>query len=57
VIVTVETVYVLVDARTLTKLPLPDALRAALQEGAAGRTTDHAGYQPRMSPQSNALRA
>src|SRR5690349_23738508 len=44
VIVSVETVYVLVDARTLTKLPLPDALRCALQEGAAGKTTDHAGY-------------
>jgi acyl-CoA thioester hydrolase len=44
-IVTVETVYVLVDAKTLTKLPLPDAIRAALQEGAAGRATDHAGYQ------------
>jgi acyl-CoA thioester hydrolase len=44
VIVTVETVYVLVDGRTLTKLPLPDALRAALQQGAAGRTTDHAAY-------------
>jgi len=44
VIVTVETVYVLVDARTLTKMPIPDALRAALRSGAAGRTTDHAGY-------------
>jgi acyl-CoA thioester hydrolase len=44
VIVTVETVYVLVDGRTLTKVPLPDALRAALQEGAAGRITDHAAY-------------
>ena len=44
VIVAVETVYVLVDGRTLTKLPLPDALRAALQQGAAGRTTDHAAY-------------
>jgi len=44
VIVTVETVYVLVDGKTLTKLPLPHALRAALQEGAAGRATDHAGY-------------
>jgi len=44
VIVTIETVYVLVDARTLTKLPLPDAVRAALQQGAAGRVTDHAGY-------------
>ena len=57
VIATVETVYVLVDARTLTKLPLPDTLRAALQEGAAGRTTDHAGYQARVSPHSDALRA
>ena len=45
VIVTVETVYGLVDAKTLAKLPLPDAIRAALQEGAAGRATDHAAYQ------------
>ena len=44
VIVSVETVYVLVDGRTLTKLALPDSLRAALQDGAAGRTTDHASY-------------
>jgi acyl-CoA thioester hydrolase len=44
VIVTIETIYVLVDARTLTKLALPDALRAALEQGAAGRVTDHAGY-------------
>jgi acyl-CoA thioester hydrolase len=46
VIVTVETVYVLVDAATLTKLPLPDGLRAALTAGAAGVVTDHAGYLP-----------
>jgi acyl-CoA thioester hydrolase len=44
-IVTVETVYVLVDAKSLTKLPLPDAIRVALQEGAAGRSIDHAAYQ------------
>ena len=44
VIVTVETVYVLVDGRTMTTLPLPDTLRAALQDGAAGRMTDHAAY-------------
>ena len=44
VIVTVETVYVLVDGRTLTKLPLPDGLRAALDEGAAGQLTDHAAF-------------
>ena len=45
VIVTVETVYVLVDARTLTKLPIPPALRVALESGAAGRVTDHAAYK------------
>jgi acyl-CoA thioester hydrolase len=45
VIVMVETIYVLVDGKTLTKLPLPDEIRVALQEGAAGRVTDHAGYQ------------
>jgi acyl-CoA thioester hydrolase len=45
VIVTVETIYVLVDGKTLTKLPLPEEIRVALQEGAAGRVTDHAAYQ------------
>jgi acyl-CoA thioester hydrolase len=44
VIATAETVYVLVDARTLTKLALPDSLRAALEGGAPGRATDHAGF-------------
>ena len=44
VIVTVETVYVLVDARTLTKLPLSAELKAALQQGAAGCVTDHAAF-------------
>ena len=44
VIVAVETVYVLVDGRTLTKLPLPDELRTALEAGAAGRVTDHAAF-------------
>ena len=44
VIATAETVYVLVDARTLSKLALPDALRAALQAGAAGKVTDHAAF-------------
>ena len=45
VIVSIETVYVLVDGRTLTKLPLPDPLRDALQHGAAGRVTDHAAHR------------
>jgi acyl-CoA thioester hydrolase len=54
VIVTAETVYVLVDGRTLTKLPLPDGLRAALQEGAAGRVTDHAAFAEKRSfPEGN----
>jgi acyl-CoA thioester hydrolase len=44
VIATVETIYVLVDATTLTKQPLPDSLRTALAEGAQGKTTDHAAY-------------
>lgn len=44
ILATAETIYVLVDARTLTKLTIPDALRVALQSGAAGRVTDHAGY-------------
>jgi acyl-CoA thioester hydrolase len=44
VIVSVETVYVLVDARTLTKMALPDSLRQAFLEGASGRVTDHAGH-------------
>jgi acyl-CoA thioester hydrolase len=44
ILATVETIYVLVYAQTLTKLTIPDPLRAALQEGAAGRTTDHAGF-------------
>lgn len=49
-IVTVETVYVLVDAKTLTKMPLPDHVRAALQDGARGRETDHAGYRSSTIP-------
>jgi acyl-CoA thioester hydrolase len=53
VIVTVETVYVLVDAGTLTKLPLPDSVRAALQEGAAGRVVDHAAYFAAATPTAN----
>ena len=43
VIATAETVYVLIDHRTLAKRPLPDELRASLQRGSAART-DHAQY-------------
>jgi len=44
IIATAETVYVLVEAKTLTKLPLPDRIRTALQDGARGRETDHAAH-------------
>ena len=43
VVATIETVYVLVDAASLSKRPLPDDIRAALETGARGKTTDHAG--------------
>ena len=43
-IVTAETVYVLVNGETLTKLALPDSLREALSRGAAGQVTDHAAF-------------
>lgn len=42
-IVTVETVYVLVDHGTLAKRPLPDELRAALKRGTEA-ATDHAAH-------------
>lgn len=41
---TAETVYVLVDTHTLSKMPLPQDFRAALERGAAGKTTDHADH-------------
>ncbi len=44
----VETVYVLVNARTLEKRTLPAELRRALQAGAPGVAIDHAGYLPRQ---------
>jgi acyl-CoA thioester hydrolase len=44
VLATAETVYVLVKQHTLTKTPLSADLCAAMQKGAAGVTTNHAGY-------------
>ena len=44
VIVTAETVYVLVVQHTLNKTPVPALLRAAMEKGAPGMVTDHAGY-------------
>lgn len=46
VLLTAESVNVLVDSKTLRKRPLPDDLRAALEKGAPGIATDHAAYQP-----------
>jgi acyl-CoA thioester hydrolase len=48
VIVTVETVYVLVESHTLAKMAIPAALRAAMEKGAQGIVTDHAGYLKSM---------
>jgi acyl-CoA thioester hydrolase len=47
VIVTAETVYVLVAPHTLTKMTIPAPLRAAIEKGAPGVVTDHAGYLSR----------
>ncbi|MGE0848243.1 MAG: acyl-CoA thioesterase [Hyphomicrobiaceae bacterium] len=43
-LVTSETVYVHVDPKTWTKREIAPAMRAALEAGAAGKSTDHAGY-------------
>jgi acyl-CoA thioester hydrolase len=43
ILATAETVYVLVDGQAFRKVPMPDAFRAALQEGGRGRSMDHAG--------------
>jgi len=40
----VETVYVLVDDKTLEKRPLPADFRTKLHAGAPGAETDHAAY-------------
>ena len=45
VICIVETVYVMVDAHTLAKKPIPDDIRAAFERGAPGVEMDHAGYR------------
>ena len=44
VIATAETVYVLVDTHTLGKVPMPPDFRTALEKGAPGVITDHAGH-------------
>lgn len=44
VIVSAETVYVLMDAHSMKKVPLPADMRVAMETGAPGAITDHAGY-------------
>lgn len=44
VIARAETVNVLIDAETMQKTAIPPDLRAALERGAPGMVTDHAGY-------------
>lgn len=43
VLAVAEIVYVLVDAKTLSKTPLPDDFRQALERGAPGVVVDHSG--------------
>jgi len=52
VIATAETVYVLVEAATLGKTPLPADLRAALQRGAAELVVDHADSNAKKVPRN-----
>jgi acyl-CoA thioester hydrolase len=49
VIATAETIYVLVDAVSLTKTPLPADFRAALEGGAEKLCIDHSDSTPRSS--------
>ena len=44
IVAAIETVYVLVDAETMTKTPLPTSFREAVESGARGRIVDHAGH-------------
>jgi acyl-CoA thioester hydrolase len=44
VLATTETTYVHVDPKTWTKRAIEPAMRAALEAGARGKTTDHAGF-------------
>jgi acyl-CoA thioester hydrolase len=43
-LVTSETVYVHVDPKSFLKRGIEAKMRAALEAGARGKTTDHAGY-------------
>jgi acyl-CoA thioesterase FadM len=43
VLATTETTYVQVDPETFTKRAIAPEMRAALEAGARGKATDHAG--------------
>src|SRR5262245_13172895 len=45
VLATTETTYVHVDHETFGKRAIAPDMRAALEAGAHGKTTDHAGYK------------
>ena len=45
VLATTDTVYVHVDPAAFTKRPIAPEMRAALEAGARGKATDHAGYR------------
>lgn len=49
VIVTAETVYVMVAPHSLTKMSIPGPLREAMEKGAPSIVTDHAAYFNRLS--------
>lgn len=49
-IVMAEAYYVLVDAVALTKTPLPNEFRAALENGGRGLIVDHASSEPQSRP-------
>jgi acyl-CoA thioester hydrolase len=44
VITSIETVYVNVDPKTISKAAIADRVRAALTRGAPGASVDHAGF-------------
>jgi acyl-CoA thioester hydrolase len=46
ILATTESTYVHVDAKTFTKRAIEPIMREALEAGARGKTTDHAGYLP-----------
>jgi acyl-CoA thioester hydrolase len=44
ILATTETTYVRVDPKTWTKIAIDPEMRAAIEAGGRGKTTDHAGH-------------